>query len=140
MFKVSENFFVSGQIDSNSIPALKAESFKTIICNRPDNEEPNQPIKTELRFECEKNDINFHDIEFKPWDLDFQKITLTEKIILEDKNTLAYCRTGTRSITLWAFASCKNKEVNQVLENVSEAGYDLSHLKDVLVSYKSSLS
>ena len=40
MFKVSENFFVSGQIDSNSIPALKAESFKTIICNRPDNEEP----------------------------------------------------------------------------------------------------
>lgn len=140
MFKVSENFFVTGQIDSNSIAALKAESFKTIICNRPDNEEPNQPIKTELKLECEKNDINFHDIEFKPGDLDFQKITLTEKIILEDKKTLAYCRTGTRSITLWAFASCKNKKVDEVLENVSEAGYNLSHLKDVLVSYKASLS
>ncbi len=140
MFKVNELFFVSGQIDHESIMTLKEENFENIICNRPDNEEPDQPTKKSVEDICKKNFLNFYDLEFKPGDIDFDKILKTFKIISEKKKTLAYCRTGTRSITLWAFASCNNMDVDQILDAVAQAGYDLNHLRDVLVGYKASLS
>tara|TARA_B100000963_G_C22633139_1_gene676065 strand:- start:1099 stop:1521 length:423 start_codon:yes stop_codon:yes gene_type:complete len=140
MFKVNELFFVSGQIDHELIMTLKEENFENIICNRPDNEEPNQPTKKSVEDICKKNFLNFYDLEFKPGDIDFDKILKTFEIISEKKKTLAYCRTGTRSITLWAFASCNNMDVDQILDAVAQAGYDLNHLRDVLVGYKASLS
>ena len=41
--KVNENFCVSEQITFDDLYAIKEAGFKTIICNRPDNESPDQP-------------------------------------------------------------------------------------------------
>ena len=109
MFKVTEQFFVSGQINPETVMHLKDKNFHNIVCNRPG-------------------------------DVDFDKISKTFEIISKNKKTLAYCRTGTRSITLWAFASCNNMEVDEILGAVTEAGYDLNHLRDVFTGYKASLS
>ena len=119
---------------------LKDENFDNVICNRPDNEEPNQPTKKSIKDVCNNNHLDFYDMEVKPGDVDFDKISKTFEIISKKKKTLAYCRTGTRSITLWAFASCNNMEVDQILGAVTEAGYDLNHLRDVFTGYKASLS
>lgn len=140
MFKVTEQFFVSGQIDAETVMHLKDENFHNIVCNRPDNEEPNQPTKKSIKDVCNNNHLDFYDLEVKPGDVDFDKISKTFEIISKKKKTLAYCRTGTRSITLWAFASCNNMEVDQILGAVTEAGYDLNHLRDVFTGYKASLS
>ena len=41
--EISNNYSVSGQILPEEIAAVKAAGFKSIICNRPDNEQPGQP-------------------------------------------------------------------------------------------------
>ena len=98
-----------------------------------DNEEDFQlvDIRDEYEFEicCIGGDkINMYSI-----------VDNLEKIS-KDKDVIIYCRTGTRSITLWAFASCNNMEVDEILGAVTEAGYDLNHLRDVFTGYKASLS
>ena len=76
---------------------LKDENFHNIVCNRPDNEEPNQPTKKSIEDVCNNPHLDFYDIEVKPGDVDFDKISKTFEIISTNKKTLAYCRTGTRS-------------------------------------------
>ena len=86
MFKVTEQFFVSGQIDAETVIHLKDENFHNIVCNRPDNEEPNQPTKKSIKDVCNNNHLNFYDIEVKPGDVDFDKISKTSEIISKEKD------------------------------------------------------
>ncbi|MGI9500254.1 MAG: beta-lactamase hydrolase domain-containing protein, partial [Geminicoccaceae bacterium] len=41
--KVTENLSVSPQITTSDIEAIAAAGFRSIICNRPDGEAPDQP-------------------------------------------------------------------------------------------------
>ena len=41
--EISEDYSVSGQIQAEDIAAIKAAGFKSVICNRPDDEQPGQP-------------------------------------------------------------------------------------------------
>ena len=140
MKKVSENFYVSPQIEPSNIDGLSQDTFDIVVCNTPDGEEPNQPSKIEISNECQKKSLEFIDLEMVPGDINFETIKRTKDILDANKKVFAYCRTGTRSITLWAFASCYTKEVVDIVSEASNAGYELAHLKDVFVSFKSSLS
>jgi len=41
--KLNDSYTVSDQITIDDIETIKQQGFKTIICHRPDDEEPNQP-------------------------------------------------------------------------------------------------
>ncbi|TIO54795.1 MAG: TIGR01244 family phosphatase, partial [Mesorhizobium sp.] len=41
--QISEDYSVSGQIQPEDIVAIKDAGFKSVICNRPDDEQPGQP-------------------------------------------------------------------------------------------------
>ena len=41
---------------------------------------------------------------------------------------LCYCRSGTRSATLWALSQAGRVEPDEIIAAASAAGYDLSHL------------
>ena len=41
--KIDDNFVVAGQISPADLPKIAEAGFKTIVCARPDNEEPGQP-------------------------------------------------------------------------------------------------
>ena len=49
-----------------------------------------------------------------------------------DGKVLAFCRTGTRSITLDALANVENETADARIERAERAGYDLSGLRDRL--------
>ena len=46
---------------------------------------------------------------------------------------LAYCRTGTRSISLWALTEAKTLDTDAVLSATKQAGYDLSAMRSQLL-------
>jgi sulfide:quinone oxidoreductase len=46
--RLTDDVFVAAQIDAGDIPALAARGFRTIICNRPDGEAPEQPSVTDI--------------------------------------------------------------------------------------------
>ena len=45
---------------------------------------------------------------------------------------LAYCRSGTRSCHIWAFATAGDRPVEATLAAAADAGYDLSPTRPVL--------
>ncbi|MEO1643280.1 MAG: sulfur transferase domain-containing protein, partial [Pseudomonadota bacterium] len=45
---------------------------------------------------------------------------------------LAYCRTGTRSITAWALTHAGQGAADDIVDAAAGAGYDLSALKSLL--------
>jgi uncharacterized protein (TIGR01244 family) len=56
-------------------------------------------------------------------------IASTRKVIdSQDGPVLAYCRSGTRSTTLWALSQAGRRPPQEIVAAAAGAGYDISHL------------
>ena len=138
MKKVTDSFFVSSQITVEDIPDIAKQGFSTIVCNRPNHEEIGQTDYQMIELCCAQNNLKFINLPMSPGHLTSDLIDQTYDLINEENKTFAYCRTGTRCITLWACANVKLNEVSETLDQVNQAGYDLDHLQDFLEDIKAS--
>ncbi len=138
MIKVSDNFYVSSQIDDSHVGYFKEQGFDLVVCNRPDDEEPEQTNFQLIQNLCNQVDIDFKNLPMVPGNLTSELITETKVIIDKNIKTLAYCRTGTRCINLWACANAIDGDIEETIELANEAGYDLDHLRPLLKQINSS--
>ncbi|WP_224826474.1 bifunctional protein tyrosine phosphatase family protein/NAD(P)/FAD-dependent oxidoreductase [Cognatishimia sp. MH4019] len=125
--EISERFSVSPQITAADIAALKAAGFKAIICNRPDGEGADQPTFAEIEKEAQKAGIEARYVPVvagKVSDDDAAAFGAALKDI--PRPVLAYCRTGTRSATLWSFNEAKKRPMPEILAATKAAGYDMN--------------
>lgn len=124
---VNDGFTVSPQITADDVKAVHEAGFKTIICNRPDGEGADQPVFDEIRAVGEKLGIT---CLYLPVDsgkvTDEAAVEFSELLKASPQPAFAYCRTGTRSITLWALATAKTNTPEHILQAAKRAGYDLS--------------
>lgn len=96
---------VSSQITAADVAEIAAIGIRAIICNRPDGEEPNQPIFGEIEAAAKEFGL---EARYQPVvsggvrDEDGRAFG----VLLDDlpKPVLAYCRSGTRSTMLWALS------------------------------------
>ncbi|RLA54745.1 MAG: TIGR01244 family phosphatase [Gammaproteobacteria bacterium] len=127
--QVNDEFSVSAQINLQDVQALAAQGTRSLICNRPDGEAGDQINVTEIEAAAAESGMevfylpvisgNFTDVEVSGF------LTAIERL---PKPTHAYCRTGTRSITLWAFYQRRLGVPNgQILATAQRCGYDLSN-------------
>jgi sulfide:quinone oxidoreductase len=118
---------VSGQITAGDLAAIKAAGFRSLIVNRPDGEGPDQPTFPEI--EAEARGLG---LEARYLPVESGKVTDADAKAFETafdelrKPVLAYCRTGTRSATLWAFSQAGKRPLPEILERARQAGYDMS--------------
>ena len=130
---VSESFAVSPQIRLEDMRELADAGYRTVICNRPDGEEPNQLDVASMRDAAQATGLDFHHIPVSGGEFPLVAIKAFAKIRGEaDGKVLAFCRTGTRSITLDALANVENETADARNERAQRAGYDLSGLRDRL--------
>jgi sulfide:quinone oxidoreductase len=108
--------------------------FKTIICNRPDGEAPEQPDFQAISNAAIDAGLNVHHIPVVPGGIDTHDIRAFSLALSEmPKPIFAYCRTGTRSAALWALTAATSGEaVATVLSETANAGYDLEGMKPLL--------
>ena len=133
--KVSPRFFVSEQISGHDVGAVAAQGIKTIICNRPDNETQGQPPVSEIAAAAEGLGITFVDMPVKAGTITDENIAAFERAYHDVPGPmLAYCRTGTRSVSLWALAEAPSLDVEAILSATKEAGYDLAAMRPRLVA------
>lgn len=93
---------VSGQITSKDLAELKKQGVKTIINNRPDNEQASQPLSETLERAAKALDLNYHFIPVTPGNVtDEDAAEMARIIAATDGKTHAFCRTGNRSSLLW---------------------------------------
>ncbi|WP_033921979.1 bifunctional protein tyrosine phosphatase family protein/NAD(P)/FAD-dependent oxidoreductase [Sphingomonas sp. 37zxx] len=125
--KLVDHLLVASQIVADDIDQAAASGVRSIINNRPDGEEPGQPTSTELAARAAANGIAYHHLPISNGKFDDASIrAFGEALRASDGDTLAFCRTGTRSTTLWALSQAGVRPTAQILEAASAAGYNLS--------------
>ena len=126
--RVTDSFSVSPQIGVQDVAKAKAEGFTRIINNRPDGEAPDQPSAAEIEAEARAHGLDYHHIPVVGRPTQAQ-IDAVHQAAGEGR-TLAYCRSGTRSIIAWAQAELAKgaKTRAQILAAAEAAGYELSAL------------
>ncbi|MGB3026130.1 TIGR01244 family sulfur transferase [Paradevosia shaoguanensis] len=127
--RINDTITVSGQILPEDVSALKAAGFTTIINNRPDGESPDQPASVEIEAAAKAAGLNYIAI---PLGRDGVTPDMVEKTraALEgsDGPVFAFCRSGTRSTTLWALSQAGEMDGADIIAQAAGAGYDMSHL------------
>lgn len=130
---VSDALTVSPQLGPDDMRAVADAGFRVVICNRPDGEEPNQPTVASMQDAAEAAGLGFHHIPVSDGAFPPDLVEAFAKVREQaDGKVLAYCRTGTRSITLDALANIENETADERIKRAERAGYDLSGLRDRL--------
>jgi uncharacterized protein (TIGR01244 family) len=127
--RINDDVSVAPQISPDDMPAIKAAGFATVINNRPDGEAFDQPSHAVMKAAAEAAGLTYH---FIPLGRDGVSPDLVEeeRAALEGSNgpVLAYCRSGTRSTTLWALSQAGKMPAQEIVAQAAHAGYEMSHL------------
>lgn len=124
---ISTGLTVSPQIIPADVAELKRQGFRSIICNRPDGEGPDQPTFQEVSDTAKAAGLEACYIpivagKVRDEDADAFGAALAEL----PGPTLGYCRTGTRSATLWSLSQAKTLSLPEILAATKAAGYDMA--------------
>lgn len=101
--QITPDYAVSPQIAVADVALIQAAGFKSIICNRPDDEDPGQPAADEIKTAVEAAGLTFKWIPvisgaMTPQNVEDQAEALDEL----PGPVFAYCRSGTRCTNLYA--------------------------------------
>lgn len=132
---VTPDFFVAPQLAPVDFAAAAALGIKLVINNRPDGESRDQPTGGAIKAAAEAAGIAYRALPFTgpppP-----AVVAETAQLIEQARGpVLAYCRTGTRSVTAWAMAQALQGALgpNELIALAGKAGYDLSRARGALI-------
>jgi sulfide:quinone oxidoreductase len=125
---IDKGLSVSPQIAAADVAELKKQGFRSIICNRPDGEGADQPTFAEIEKAAKKAGLEARYLPVvsgRVQDEDAEKFGAALSEL--PKPVFAYCRTGTRSATLWSLdQGAKGTPLPEILAATKKAGYDMS--------------
>ncbi len=126
--KINDQVSVSPQITIEDMVAIKDAGFKTIINNRPDGEAPDQPSSAQVKAAALAQGLKFVEIPMGREGVSPEMVAQTRDALADGNPVLAYCRSGTRSTTLWALSQAGDLDAQDIISAAANAGYDVSHL------------
>jgi uncharacterized protein (TIGR01244 family) len=135
--EISDKFSVSGQIDTSDLESLKAQGFTVIICNRPDYEDANQMLASDIESRVVELGMQFIHIPISGRGPNMQAVELSKQA-LDDASgrVLAYCRSGMRSVMLWSLATAMSggTSADELIDMAASAGFNIDGLRPTLNS------
>ncbi|MDX8481054.1 TIGR01244 family sulfur transferase [Mesorhizobium sp. VK24D] len=100
--QISDDYSVSGQIQPEDIAAIKEAGFRSVICNRPDNEQPGQPSADSVKAAAEAAGLAFRYIPVISGQITMDNVEdQAEALDQLDGPVFAYCRSGARCTNLY---------------------------------------
>ncbi|MCR9089072.1 MAG: bifunctional protein tyrosine phosphatase family protein/NAD(P)/FAD-dependent oxidoreductase [Rhodobacteraceae bacterium] len=125
--KISPRITVSPQITIEDVEAIAAEGYRAIICNRPDGEGADQPSFEEIEAAANAAGITARYVPVERGLVRDEDVAAFGAALDEvQRPVLAYCRTGTRSATLWSFHESRSRPMAEILAATKAAGYDMN--------------
>ncbi|MCF6326216.1 MAG: TIGR01244 family sulfur transferase [Devosiaceae bacterium] len=130
--KINDDLSVSPQIQIGDVLKIKDAGFSTIVNNRPDGEEDDQPMWADIEAEAKRVGLKFVNLPVVVVAQTPDVVEQTGRVLSEaSEPVLLYCRSGTRCTQIWALTQINKLSKEQILKTALEAGYDLSRfLKD----------
>jgi sulfide:quinone oxidoreductase len=121
---------VSPQLSEADVAQAAHDGFRAIIDNRPDGEEPEQLTAAQMQALAASQGMGFAHVPTVGGKIsDGDVASMAEALMKLDGPVLAYCRTGTRSTTLWALSQVGAQPADALIATAAGAGYDLSALR-----------
>ena len=117
---------VASQVSPADLRTIAAAGFRTVICNRPDDEDPDQPGYSEIMRAASAQGLQVRYLPVSGKVTDEQGVAFGALMAELPTPVLAYCRTGMRSTTMWALSQATRMPLPQIIERASQAGFDLN--------------
>lgn len=101
---IDPNFAVAGQLQPDQLQAVADAGFKTIVCARPDNEEPGQPSFASIAAAAERVGVMATYIPISGGISEGALIRMEQALKDLPKPMYGYCRSGARAGSLYSTA------------------------------------
>ncbi|MBD9373645.1 TIGR01244 family phosphatase [Rhizobium sp. ARZ01] len=127
--RINERLWVCGQIRPKDVEALAAAGFTALINNRPDCEDFCQPRARAIAEAAAQAALSCEHIPVRSQDIAETTIRAFQRAIAASSGpVLAFCRSGTRSLTLWAIGEVLNGRLSKAEATAfgGKLGLDLS--------------
>lgn len=129
MRPITSKFYVAEQLTLEQIPELAEAGVCHLLCNRPDNEGEDQVSSAAVQAMAEQHGMSFHYLPTTPGQFEPALVNQFAALMAQlEGKVLAYCRTGTRSLSLWTLANPERKSRGDLLLLAEQAGYNMSGL------------
>lgn len=103
--EITPDYSVSPQIEPADVAGIAGLGFRSIVCNRPDGEGPDQPAAAAIAAEAERQGIAFANLPVVSGQITEGDVADFRAALAElPSPVLAYCRSGARSQNLWVLA------------------------------------
>jgi uncharacterized protein (TIGR01244 family) len=131
--QLDQRTWVSGQVAPHEVAGLAEQGVTVLVNNRPDGEEPGQPLAGEIEAAAAQAGIAYRFVPIMrgigPADIEVMQEAMRE---IGDGKLLAFCRSGTRSALVCALAHREEgASADEVSERLTQAGFDpgpIAHL------------
>jgi uncharacterized protein (TIGR01244 family) len=131
--KISADYSVAPQLSPADIPAVAEAGFRLVICNRPDAEVGPTESTAVMRAAVEAAGMAWAENSFSSNMLTLGNVEAQRELADGAQGpVLAYCRTGTRSATVWALAQAGRMPVDEILAATGKAGYEMDRLRPTI--------
>jgi uncharacterized protein (TIGR01244 family) len=133
--QLDDRTLVSGQIRPEEIAGLAAQHGITMLVNnRPDGEEPDQPLASDIEAAAEAAGISYRHVPIirgiGPADVELMQEALADA---GDGEVLAFCRSGNRSALTWALAvRGAGRSREEIERKVEAAGFNVAPIAHLL--------
>jgi sulfide:quinone oxidoreductase len=141
LFKsLTPSLSVSSQLNEDDIAQAALKGFRAIIDNRPDGEEPGQLSAASVQSLAVAHGMAFAYVPAISGKIGDEEVAcMADALARLDGPVLAYCRTGTRSTTLWALSQAGVLPAHSIIATAANAGYDLKALRPRLENSETKL-
>jgi sulfide:quinone oxidoreductase len=124
---LTPTFAVAPQILATDVQELATKGFRSIVCNRPDGEGADQPNFAEIANACRQAGLEAAYLPVVSGEVSDDDARAFGDLLERLPNpTLAFCRTGTRSATLWSLSEAtKGRPTAEIMTATKAAGFDM---------------
>src|SRR5690606_32492027 len=110
-------FAVTAELSPSDFAEVARLGFKAVIANRPDGEEEGQLTGRQAAVHAWRAGLTFQHIPAGKHDLFTDQVVdgLANAVATLEGPVLAYCKSGIRSAIVWAAASARSGDVDEIL-------------------------
>ena len=115
IISVTSKFGVAPQLLAADMAEVKAQGYTTVINNRPDGEPGHPTDNIDLQAAAEAQGLRYIFMPVFGMHFPSERVAEMQLVLESDDKVLAFCRTGTRSVNLWARAQPAEVDVSALV-------------------------
>ena len=128
--QITDTYTVAPQLEPGDMAALAAQGVTTVICNRPDGENPASLQAAAMQAAAEAAGLSFVFNPVVGGQLTMDNVEeQRDAIDGSDGPVVAYCASGNRSTIVWALGQAGDLPTDEIIARGEKWGYQLEWLR-----------